>query len=236
MGVKTPSPTSCISPGDPINFNAPAHLNAVQRSVSSPERNGQPARAVAISRAYPTTVEDLWDAITNAERIPRWFLPVEGDLEPGGRYQLKDNAGGEITACEPLSHFVLTWEFGDDVSWLDVHLSNDDDESDEAGRAGDSPVRITLTHTASLSDHWEQYGPSAAGIGWDMSLLGLYLHLSQPDEPMPAPEVFTTSPDGKAFLTGSGEAWGQAAIAAGTDPAAARAAARNSIAFYTGTA
>ena len=219
-----------------MNFNAQTHLNAVQRSVSSPERNGQPARAVTLSCPYATPAQDLWDAITNAERIPLWFLPIEGDLEPGGRYQLKDNAGGEITACEPLSHFALTWEFGDDVSWLDVRLSNDEDESDESGRAGDSPVRITLTHTTLLSDHWEQYGPAATGIGWEMALLGLALHLSQPDEPMPDPEAFATSPDGKAFLTGSGEAWGQAAIASGTDPAAARAAAKNSIAFYTGTA
>ena len=219
-----------------MNFNAPANLNAVQRAVSSPERNGQPARAVTLSRPYATPAQDLWDAITNAERIPLWFLPIEGDLEPGGRYQLKDNAGGEITACEPLSHFALTWEFGDDVSWLEVRLSNDEDEGDEAGRAGHSPVRITLTHTALLSDHWKQYGPAATGIGWEMALLGLALHLSQPDEPMPDPEAFAASPDGKAFLTGSGEAWGQAAIAFGTDPAAARAAAARTIAFYGGTA
>ncbi len=210
-----------------MNFNAQAHLNAVQRSVSSPERNGQPARAVTLSRPYATSAQDLWDAITNAERIPRWFLLVEGDLEPGGRYQLKDNAGGKITACEPLSHFALTWEFAEDVSWLDVHLSD--------GK-GNSGARLALTHTALLSDHWEQYGPSATGIGWEMALLGLALHLSQPDEPMPDPEAFAVSSDGKAFLTGSGEAWGQAAIASGTDPAAARAAAKNSIAFYTGTA
>src|SRR5882724_8555264 len=29
-----------------------------------------------------------WDAMTNAERIPRWFLPISADLRLSGRYQL----------------------------------------------------------------------------------------------------------------------------------------------------
>ena len=31
-------------------------------------------------------IDDVWDACTNPERIPRWFLPVSGDLRLGGRY------------------------------------------------------------------------------------------------------------------------------------------------------
>ena len=79
----------------------------------------RPARAVTLSRVYESANEDLWDALTNAERIPRWFLPVSGNLVPGGRYQLEGNAGGLIMACDRLSHFALTWEFGEDVSWLE---------------------------------------------------------------------------------------------------------------------
>ena len=57
------------------------------------------------------------DAVTSAERIPRWFLPVSGRLELGGRYQLEGNAGGTIRRCERPSHLGLTWELGGDVSW-----------------------------------------------------------------------------------------------------------------------
>jgi len=212
-----------------LTFEVKDNLRAVQRSVSPIERDGHPAHAIIISRAFPTTMDDLWDALTSAERIPLWFLPIEGDLEPGGRFQLKDNAGGSITACERLSHLDLTWEFGGDVSWVNVSLVPEGDK-------GDGRARLTLTHTALLSDFWKEYGPGAAGIGWEMALFSLFLHIAQPAEPMPDPEAFAASSDGKAFLTGSGEAWGQVDIAAGTDPAAARAAARNSIAFYTGTA
>ena len=93
-------------------------LGAVERTVSSLERDGQATRAVTLARSYATTVEDLWDAVTSAERIPRWFLAVSGRLELGGRYQLEGNAGGRIRHCERPSHLGLTWEFGDDVSWV----------------------------------------------------------------------------------------------------------------------
>ena len=207
-----------------MEFDFEAHLGAVERSVSSLERDGQPARAVTLSRSYATTVEDLWDAVTDRERIPRWFLPVSGELEPGGRYQLEGNAGGVITACEPPSHLALTWEFGEDLSWVEVGFSDDG-----AGRA-----RLTLTHTAHLSEHWDEYGPGAVGVGWELSLLGLAFHLAQPAAPKPDETAFAASPEGKAFITGSSEAWGQAAVAFGADPDAARAAAGRTTAFYTG--
>ena len=207
-----------------MNLNIESHLSAVERTVSSLERDGRPARTVTLARSHATTVEDLWDAVTSAERIARWFLPVSGNLELGGRYQLEGNAGGTITQCERPSSLALTWEFGGDVSWVEARLADD----------GAGSARLTLTHTALLSDHWTEFGPGAVGVGWEMGLLGMELHLTRPHEPKIDAETFHTTPEGKALLTGSSEAWGKAAIAAGTDPEAARAAARRTTAFYTG--
>ena len=200
------------------------HLRAVERSVSSPVRDGQPARAVTLSRSYATSVEDLWDAVTNGERIPRWFMPVSGELELGGRFQLEGNAGGVIKECEPQSRVAVTWEFGGDVSWVEAGVVDDG-----AGR-----VRLTVTHTALLSEHWAQYGAGAVGVGWEMGLLGLALYIARPGEPKLDTVEFATSRDGKALMTGSSERWGEAAVEGGEDPEAARAAARRTAAFYTG--
>ena len=52
--------------------------------------------------------------------------------------------------------------------------------------------------------------------------------------PKPDEAAFAASRCGKAFVTGSSERWGQAAVAAGADPDAARAALRRTTAFYTG--
>ena len=200
------------------------HLRAVERSVSFAERDGHSASVVTLSRGFSTTDEELWDAVTSAERIPHWFLPVSGDLRRGGRFQLEGNAGGEITVCEPRSQFTLTWEFAGDVSWIEVSISED----------GGGHSRLTLSHTALLSPHWNEYGPGATGVGWEMGLMGLAIHLEYPDDPMPDENTFATSPDGRAFIAGSSEAWGEAAITAGTGAETARAAARRTTAFYTG--
>ena len=207
-----------------MNFDVERELAAVERSVSSLECDGQPARAVTLSRSYEAVPADLWTALTDAERIPKWFMPVSGDLKLDGCYQLEGNANGTILECEPLSRFKITWEFGGDVSWLAVGITGD----------GDSRTRLTLTHTARLSEHWDTYGPGAVGVGWDLSLLGLSLLISNPNKPKPDEAAFATSSAGKAFISGSSERWGDASIAAGTETEAAKAAARQTTAFYTG--
>ena len=194
------------------------------RSVSWLERGGRPASAVTLSRSYATTVEDLWDAVTNGARISRWFLTINGQLELGGRYQLEGHAGGVVATCERLSHFSLTWEFAGDVSWVEVRLSDDG-----AGR-----TKLTLTHTAHLSAHWDEYGPGAAGVGWELTLLGLAIHVSRSNAGMPDEAAFSTSPVGRAFIAGSSDEWAKASVAAGTPPEAAGAAARRTTAFYAG--
>ena len=205
-------------------YSVEGHLGAVERSVSSLERDGQAARAVTLSRRFATTVEDLWDAVTNVQRIPCWFLPIKGELKLGGRFQLEGNAGGTIAVCNRPSRLSLTWEFGEDVSWVEVRLSDD----------GAGCARLTLTHTAHLSEHWDKYGPGAVGVGWELGFMGLAIHLGQPTAPKPDEAAFAASRDGKAFITGSSEGWRRAAVAVGTNPDVARAAARRTTAFYTG--
>ena len=67
-------------PFDPI-----AQAAMVVRKVEDVTHDGAPARAVVASRDYPTHIDDLWNAITDKARIPRWFAPVEGELELGGK-------------------------------------------------------------------------------------------------------------------------------------------------------
>lgn len=56
-------------------------------------------QVLTLSRTYPTDVDDLWNACTDAERIPQWFLPVSGDLRPGGSYELAGNAHARSRAA-----------------------------------------------------------------------------------------------------------------------------------------
>ncbi|MEN3311750.1 MAG: hypothetical protein V7645_1079, partial [Actinomycetota bacterium] len=133
-------------------------INSVDRQVGARTLEAGEARTVTVSRVYDTALEDLWDACTNPERIPRWFLPVSGDLRLGGRFDIEGNASGAIEQCEPPRSFNATWEFGGATSWIELRLTPE----------ADGRTRFALHHIAKIDDEiWAQYGPGAVGVGWD---------------------------------------------------------------------
>ena len=210
-----------------------AQLDAVERAVRTDDVDGTLARVQTLTQTYPSPIDEVWDALTSAERIPRWFLPVSGDLRLGGHYQLEGNAGGTVQSCEPphegRAHFGITWEFGGGgETWVTVHL-----EAVEADR-----TRVELEHVAPASvvpdEIWQQFGPSGTGIGWDQGLLGLSLHLTDPAARPDDPMAWSLSDEGRAFMRGSADAWAAAQAADGVDLETARAAAAATFAMYTG--
>ena len=73
---------------------------------------------MTLQRRYPADQADVWQAITDPDRVRRWFLPLTGDLREGGSFQLEGNAGGDIVKCEPPRHLMVT--FGGESSIVDV--------------------------------------------------------------------------------------------------------------------
>jgi uncharacterized protein YndB with AHSA1/START domain len=203
------------------------NISEIRRSVGSRVLERGEARVMTVSRVYATHQRDLWDACTNPERIPRWFLPVSGDLRPGGRYRLEGNADGSVEDCDPPHRFTATWEFGGEVSWIEVKITDE----------GEGRARFTLEHVAHVSDElWARYGPGATGVGWDLALLGLSLHIGSGSQTVDPGEIaaWMASEDGRRFVQSSSTRWMDASVAAGTDPSEAVAAAGRTTAFYTG--
>jgi len=201
-------------------------IDAVQREVGSGRIAAGEGRAIRLRRTYDAQVDDVWDALTNPERISRWFLPVSGDYRVGGRYQFEGNAGGEIVACERPHRIRVTWVYGEmadaaGVSELEVRLMS----------TGHGSTTLELEHTAVVpDDRWAEYGPGAVGVGWDHGLLGLSLHLRGGS--VADPMAWQLSDEGREFAARSSLAWGAANEAAGADPAAAAMAVANTTAFY----
>jgi uncharacterized protein YndB with AHSA1/START domain len=155
------------------------------------------------------------DACTDPERVPRWFLPLRGDLRPGGTFRLEGNASGTIMTCEPPRRLELTWEFGDvEPSLVSLDLMP----------AGTDVTDLVLRHTVPDDEHWAQYGPGAVGVGWDAPLVALTELL---DGESPRADQFTP-----AFMRGSAAVWGGAHEAAGATPEAAHDAASQTSNFY----
>jgi uncharacterized protein YndB with AHSA1/START domain len=203
-----------------------AEVNSIRRRVGERVLEAGQARTVTIARTYDAEIEELWATCTEPTRIPRWFLPVSGDLKLGGRYQLQGNAGGTIEHCDPPSGFTATWEYGDSVSWIELRLSP----------AAEGGTLFELQHISRTDDDtWTRFGPGAVGVGWDLAIMGLGRHLAGDVDVDPeAARAWSASEEGRLFATLSSRRWGEAAVAAGTDPAKADEWTARTTAFYTG--
>lgn len=211
-------------------------VSAVTRGLQIAEQDGSALNIQTLSQVYPAGIDDVWDAATTAERITRWFLPVSGSLELGGRYQLEGNAGGEVLECSPpqngAAEYRVTWEMGGGVTWLTVRLTAE----------GADATRFELEHRALASDipegMWEMFGPGATGVGWDGGLLGLSLHLGAVEGSLSPAEAaaWAATDEGKAFYRGAADGWAAAHVASGAAPEVAQQAADTTFGFYTGAA
>ncbi|EDY59860.1 MULTISPECIES: SRPBCC family protein [Streptomyces] len=203
-------------------------INRMHRRVGTRQVETGEAHTVLLRRTYDAEIADVWDAVTSPERIARWFMPVSGELKVGGRYQLEGNAGGEILECVEPERLRVSWLYGPDpgFSEVEVRLTAEDGER----------TVLELEHVAVVpDDFWDQFGPGAVGVGWDLGLYGLALHLAGGGLDKEEAATWHTTPEGSAFITGSGEGWGEAYAASGADQETAARTAAATIAFYTGT-
>jgi uncharacterized protein YndB with AHSA1/START domain len=56
---------------------------------------------IRLTREYPNSVDDVWDALTNPDRLAQWWLPFDADitieLVEGGDYILRGKGEGMPT-------------------------------------------------------------------------------------------------------------------------------------------
>ena len=176
------------------------HLGQVRRSVSTVTRDGGELRLLTVERTLDARAAEVWSALTTAERIARWWRPVSGDLEVGGRYRLDGQASGEVLDCVPTERLALTWEDDGRVSWVDLSL-----------RPTDAGTLLQLDHAVPADDPaYAELGPGGSGTGWEVALAALAEHLADPGADPGADRVEPST----EFLAGSGAAWREAAAEA----------------------
>jgi uncharacterized protein YndB with AHSA1/START domain len=176
------------------------HINAVQREVS---RTGETV-TVVMRRSYQAEPEELWDALTDPERMRRWFMPVTGDLKVGGSFQLEHHAGGEILECEPPKRFKVT--FGGPTSLLELRLLPGSGASTE----------LELEHSMSEPPAPGGSGALWVGPGWDGGLLGLALYVDGELDESKDPVEMANSPEVVKYNEQSVRVWIEAVRSSGT--------------------
>jgi uncharacterized protein YndB with AHSA1/START domain len=190
-----------------------SQINAISRKVEVlPPADGLGERvSVLLRRGYDAPIGDVWDALTEPDRIKRWFMPISGDLRVGGSFQLEGNAGGEILACEPPRLFRVT--FGGPTSLVEVRLT----------AQGESGALLELEHTVPIEMAQSGAGALYVGPGWDGALLGLDLFLR--GEAIGDPVAAANSSEAVEFSRQSVQAWAEVVKESGTASAEELAAA-----------
>jgi uncharacterized protein YndB with AHSA1/START domain len=91
---------------------------------------------VRIEDRFDTDIDDLWSAITDPDRLARWYGEVEGDLRLGGEYRAHVFASGwegtgRIEACEPPRRLLVVSKEPDAPSEdvTEVTLTPDGDQT-----------------------------------------------------------------------------------------------------------
>lgn len=170
-------------------FEMLAELDAIRRTVAHGE--GETV-VVTLTRTYDAAADDVWDALTDPERLARWFSPVTGDLRLGGTFQVEGNASGEILRCDRPAWLSVT--FGSPESVVDLRLS-----------AAGERTTLELAHTVPLAMAGSGAGTLYVGPGWDGAFLGLGIYLR--GAAVGDPRAAANAPEVLEFNTGSVDRW-----------------------------
>lgn len=100
-----------------------------------------PARVAVFRRRYDAPVDDVWDACTNPDRLRRWYVPVTGELRPGGTFQQAMMGSGVVAACEPPHRLRLVLGGGADEIRLSLTTT------------ADGSTDLELQHATTLDTH-----------------------------------------------------------------------------------
>ncbi|MER7013618.1 SRPBCC domain-containing protein [Saccharopolyspora sp. NPDC000359] len=192
------------------------------RDVRASSISGKPGIAAVARRTYDAGIEEVWDAITTPERIQRWFLPLSGDLQQGGKFQLEGHAGGQILECDRPRKLHLEWRF-EDHPYQEVVVTLTPD--------GDDKTKLELEHTGPGEGGDGIGHVLAVGVGWDPALVsfGKFVIGEEMDK-----QFWFESPEALEFTKLSVKAWAAALDESKVAPSDQIAkAAEETLKFYT---
>jgi uncharacterized protein YndB with AHSA1/START domain len=134
------------------------------------------ARVAVFTRTYDATIEDVWEACTDPDRLGRWYVPVRGDLRVGGSFEQALMGSGVILVCDPPRQLKLSLGGGADE--IEVHLSP----------AGPDRTVLELQHATTIDRHdiggqsYDAIFCMGGGYYPRLAALGSYLRGALPDD------------------------------------------------------
>lgn len=202
-------------------FAVATQLDRVTREVSDAgqKEDGTAQRTVALTQVYDVAGGQVWNALTVRERVAEWFESFTGKLAKGETIELESGTQATVKECEEGRSVDIDWSFEGDESVVRLVLT-----SAEGGTA------FRLESTMDVTDHYDEYGPAASGVGWDLIVAALASYLA--GDPLDPEGEWITADEGTRFVKDAAELWGKADVALGTDPEEAEMKAAATAEFY----
>ena len=122
---------------------------------------------------FDTGIDDLWGAITDPDRIARWYGEVEGELSQGGEFRVNITLGGprigRVEACEPPQHLLLAMRDPDarpgqpERTVIEAQLSAEGDQTGLVWETRGMPVELLPAYGAGIQIHVEHLAAYISG-------------------------------------------------------------------------
>jgi len=141
-------------------------------------RSADGAGLVRLEDRYDTTAEDLWEALTDPDRLGRWYGQVSGDLRQGGEFRsyIEDaeiEVTGRVHTCEPPRRLLVTTRETDE-SYHDGQGVPPFDEVIEATLTADGAQTVLVIEVRGMPlDKVAFYG-----VGWQVHCESLAAYLA----------------------------------------------------------
>jgi uncharacterized protein YndB with AHSA1/START domain len=117
---------------------------------------------------FDTSIEDLWSAITEPDRLARWLARVEGELKLGGEFRASFTSTwegpGRVDICEPPRRLLVTMQPGEeDETVIEAVLTPDGEHTLLVVEDRGLPVAEAPVHGAGWQVHIEDLADYLAG-------------------------------------------------------------------------
>ena len=125
---------------------------------------------VRIEERFDADIDEVWSALTEPERLARWYGEIEGDLRVGGAYRAHLHASGwdgtgRVETCEPPRRFVFVSKGlgeANEVS-TEVRLTGDGDQTAMVVEERGLPLDLLWAYGAGNQIHVEDLAAHIAG-------------------------------------------------------------------------
>jgi len=125
---------------------------------------------VRMEDRFDTDIDDVWSALTEPERLARWYGEIEGELRVGGAFRARLPASGwegtgRVEECEPPRRLLVVSKEPDEPNEdsTEVTLTGDGDQTVLVVEQRGLPLDLLWAYGAGLQIHVEDLAAHIAG-------------------------------------------------------------------------